>query len=72
MVGQASRNSGESVVIEVQLSQVGDVSKSAIFHRDDLIVAQTQPAEKIRKMRHGKVLCVKDQGTKGRVEKPGT
>ena len=47
MVGQASGNAGQSVVVEVQLSQVGDVTQSAIFHRADLIVAQTQPAGKI-------------------------
>lgn len=48
VVGQAGRNAGKSVVVEVQLSQVGDVSQCAIFHRADLIVAQTQPAGKKR------------------------
>jgi len=42
MVGQARRNAGQSVIVEVQLSQVGGVSQCAIFHRADLIVAQTQ------------------------------
>lgn len=48
VIGQARRNAGESVVVEVQLSQVGDVSQRAIFHRADLIVAQTEPAGKAR------------------------
>lgn len=47
VVGQAGRNAGQSVVVEVQLSQVGDISQCAVFHRADLIVAQTKPAEKI-------------------------
>lgn len=47
VVGQASGNAGQSVVVKVQLSQVGDITQSAIFHRADLIVAQTQPAGKI-------------------------
>lgn len=46
VIGQARRNAGQSVVVEVQLSQVGDVSQRAIFHRADLIVAQTKPAGK--------------------------
>lgn len=49
VVGQARRNAGQSVVVEVQLSQVGDVSQCAVFHRADLIEAQTQPAGKINK-----------------------
>ena len=49
MVGQAGRNAGQSVVVEVQLSQVGDISQCAIFHRADLIVAQTQPEGKKQK-----------------------
>lgn len=43
MVGQARRNAGQSVIVKVQFSQVGDISQCAIFHRADLIVAQTQP-----------------------------
>lgn len=46
VVGQAGRDTGQSVVVEVQLSQVGDVSQCAIFHRADLIEAQTKPARK--------------------------
>ncbi len=46
---QAGRNTGQSVVVEVQLTQVGDVAKRAIFHSADLIVAQTKPAGKINK-----------------------
>lgn len=46
VIGQARRNAGESVVVEVQLSQVGNISQRAIFHRADLIVAQTKPAGK--------------------------
>ncbi len=49
VVGQARRNAGQCVVVEVQLSQVGDISQRAIFHRADLIEAQTQPAGKITK-----------------------
>lgn len=47
VVGQAGRNAGQSVVVEVQLSQVGDISQCFVFHRADLIVAQTKPAGKI-------------------------
>lgn len=50
VVGQAWRNTGQGVVVKVQLSQVGDVSQCAIFHRADLIEAQTQPAGKISKL----------------------
>lgn len=44
VVGQASRNTDQGVVVEVQLSHVGDVGQSAVFHGADLIVAQTQSA----------------------------
>lgn len=47
MVREARRNAGQSVIVEVQLSQVGDVSHCAIFHKADLIVAQAKPAGKI-------------------------
>lgn len=53
VVRQARRNAGQSVVVKVQLSQVGDISQCAIFHRADLIVAQTKSVEKrASKMRH--------------------
>lgn len=44
MVGQAGGNAGQSVVVEVQLPQVGNVGHCAIFHRADVIVAQAKSA----------------------------
>lgn len=44
MVGQARGNAGQSVVVQVQLPQVGDISHCAIFHRADVIVAQAKSA----------------------------
>lgn len=46
MVGQARRNAGQSVIVKMQFSEVGDVSQCTVFHRADLIVAQTQPVVK--------------------------
>lgn len=46
VLGQASGNTGQSVVVEVQLSQVGDVSQGAIIHNAYFIVTQTKPAGK--------------------------
>lgn len=46
MVREARRNTGQSVVVKVELSQVGNISQCAIFHRADLIVAETQSVEK--------------------------
>lgn len=45
---QARRNAGQSVVVQVQLSQVGNVGQRAVLHGADLIVAQTQPEENQR------------------------
>lgn len=44
MVGQARRNAGQSIVVEVQLPQVGNISHCAIFHRADVIVTQAKSA----------------------------
>lgn len=68
MVGQARRHAGQSVVVEVQLSQVGDVSQRAVLHRADLIEAQTQPAGKksASGMRRGGVkMCRQTRNTSG-------
>lgn len=46
MVGQAGRNADQSIVVEVQLPQMGNVGHSAIFHRADVIVAQAKSAGK--------------------------
>lgn len=46
MLGQARRNTGQCIVVKVELSEVGDINQSAIFHRADLIVAESKPAEK--------------------------
>lgn len=47
MIGKARRNAGQSVVVKVKLSQMWHVSQRAIFHRADLIVAQSKPARNI-------------------------
>lgn len=44
VVGQAGGNAGQSVVVEVQLAQVGHVSQCSILHGADLVVAQAQSA----------------------------
>lgn len=46
MFRQARGNAGQSVVVKVQLSQVGDIRHRTIFHSADLIVAQTESVEK--------------------------
>lgn len=46
VLGQARGNAGEGVVVEVQLAQVGDVGQRAVLNGADLVVAQTQSAEK--------------------------
>lgn len=46
VVSQAGRNTSQSVVVEVQLPQVGNISHCAIFHRADVIVAQAKSAGK--------------------------
>lgn len=46
VVSQAGRNANQSVVVEVQLPQVGNISQCAIFHRADVIVAQAKSAGK--------------------------
>lgn len=51
VVGQAGRNIGQSVIVEVQLSQVGSITQCAIFHRADLIVAQTEPGKENRRVK---------------------
>lgn len=61
MVGQAGRNAGQSVVVKVQFSQVGGVGQRAVFHRADLIVAQTQPSG--RKTKQGNETCEKHKST---------
>lgn len=48
VLGQTRGDAGQDVVVEVQLSQVGDVRQCAVFHSADLIVAQTQSARTIR------------------------
>lgn len=45
VVSQARGNAGESIVVEVQLPQVGNISHCAIFHRADVIVAQAKPTK---------------------------
>lgn len=44
MFGQAGRDAGQDVVVEVQLPQVGDIGQRAVLHRADLVAAQAQPA----------------------------
>lgn len=44
MVGQARGNAGQSVVVQVQLPQVGNIRHCAIFHRADFIVTQAKSA----------------------------
>lgn len=49
---QAGRDNGEGVVVQVQLTQVGDVGHCAVFNRADLVVAQAQSAKEHRIIRH--------------------
>lgn len=44
MIWQAGGNAGQGVVVQVQLTQVRDVGQGSVFHRANLVVAQTQPA----------------------------
>lgn len=44
VIWQAGGNAGQGVVVQVQLTQVRDVGQGSIFHRANLVVAQTQPA----------------------------
>lgn len=44
MVSQTRGNAGQSIVVKVQLPQVGNIIHCAIFHRADVIVAQAKSA----------------------------
>lgn len=46
VVSQAGRNASQSIVVEVQLPQVGNISHCAIFHKADVIVTQAKSAGK--------------------------